>query len=652
VDIECIDATTVARTLRRVLAGHIPADEPLLTLRAVGMVGSADGARPAHSTLALALTAHICDVVAQMLDRARGPCSAATATEDGPEAATAGLVADFAAGNRQREAWSSVYYHYLAPYDFQVKQIAALVRPREPNARRFVGRRLHDGVELLARALRDSERALAESALDTGTRPRPPFRLPRVHDMPRWHSALVGREAEAGAIAEALSPGSVVTLVGPPGVGKSRLAAHVTGLVADRFPDGVALMDLTRISDWSAVAEWMGHALGLPTDANRSMADTILAGAGCRPMIVLLDNCERLLDPCAALADELLGRCPDMAVIATSREPLGVYCERVMRLAGLPAPAPDEAPTAEALGRYAAALLFADRAKRADATFRLTEDTAPAVASICRRLEGNPLAIELAATRVGVIPLPALAERIDEALLTASTTPQHPGRGAETLRETVLRSYRPLSPAQQELFCRLAAFEAPWTVEAAAAVCTPTGMPASEVFGHLVTMAAKSLIAPADCGSELRYRLVEPVRQVARELFRSCGCLVPTRDLHLAYFLRRVEAAASAEDGDAWARWWRDIAAERDDVLAALAWSEERSDLRSTVRLVAALAGTGFSVVLRAQIRRALAPCLAPESVAVDPSLADLARSTLVVLERGAPAPGAAAMGGKPGDED
>jgi predicted ATPase len=634
-----ITAEAVRRTLRSVASGSIPPDDPLLSTTIVSERLAVHGDPPTAESTAWELANLLEQVVARNLVRLRGPDGPPLDQDRSQTAARAALTVDFAASDREREAWSVVYYHYLAPLPLQVKEIAAVVSPGSPSGLRHVGRRLHQGAMSLAAALRAIERAANDRArlgLRSSDSTVPSFRG-HPYPVPQWRTSFTGRDDEVVAAAASLGPGAMLTIVGPPGIGKTRFAAVAAAAVAERFPDGVVFLDLTRIDDWETLPGTLVEVLEVPPDPQRSVAATLVQGIGCHRTLLLLDNCEHVLEMSARFAHELLSACSQMAIVATSREPLRIDGERIWRLSGLALPEADSRPTAATILQYPATALFIERALAADQSFRVTDSNAGAVAAICRQLEGLPLAIELVAVRVGAIPVDLLAQRIDEALAFTGTSQRLPGRGPETLRDTVMWSHRLLSPAQQGLFCRLAAFADSWSLPAAEAVCAGDIVPAEGLLGHYAALVDKSLVVLAAEAPEVRYRFVEPVRQAARDLLNQCACLPGTRDRFIGHYVALAEEAEAALGGPDEDGWLDRLQLERANFGGAIRWTREKPDPEAGLRLAAALSGYALLTGRLVDCRRLLDAQLALADSETDPRLVTkgLERAAEVAREQG-----------------
>jgi predicted ATPase/transcriptional regulator with XRE-family HTH domain len=420
-------------------------------------------------------------------------------------------------------------------------------------------------------------------------RPTLPFPLPLT--------SFVGREREAAEVRALLgaAPGDdggrprLLTLTGAGGIGKTRLALSVAA--AAGAPDGSAaervFVPLGPLSGPELVPQAVAAAVGVREEPGRLLAETLVAALAPRPALLLLDNCEHVVGGCAELVEVLLAGCPDLQVLATSREPLGVLGESVWPVPPLTLPeAQPEAVDREAverLGESAAVRLFVERARAARPDFALTEGTAPAVAEICRRLDGIPLALELAAARVRVLGVAQLAARLDDrlGLLTGGSRTAPPRQ--QTLRGALDWSYEPLSPPERALFDRLAVFAGGWTLEAAEAVCAAgegdaaAGIARGAVLDLLARLADRSLVlvqpAPADAGV-VRYRLLEPLREYAAERLAARGAVAvaAARRRHAACFTGLAEASLPGLAGPQQVAWLARLDAEHANLRAALTW--------------------------------------------------------------------------------
>lgn len=413
------------------------------------------------------------------------------------------------------------------------------------------------------------------------------------HNLPGQLSSFLGREAELGEVRRALRATRLLTLTGPGGVGKTRLALATAAETLGEGADGVWLVELAPVTDPMLVPQAVAQATGIREQPGRPLAATLAAGLGVGRVLLVLDNCEHLLDGCALLADALLRVCPDLRVLATSREPLDVAGEVAWRVLPLGLPtAVEHAPSGE-VARAEAVRLFVERAQAARPGFALTAYNAAAVAEICRRLDGIPLALELAAARMRLLAPEEIAERLSDrfGLLTGG------GRTAparqQTLRATVDWSYNLLSEAERRLFERLAVFTGGFSLDAAEAVGASDGGEAAAVLGLLAQLVDRSLVlAELPGGAEpTRYRLLETLRAYGLErLAERPGEADRARERQAAWLTDLAERAMRAYYGPEQGAWLRWAAREHDNARAVLGWVLERGDSGTAVRLVAALA--------------------------------------------------------------
>jgi predicted ATPase len=358
------------------------------------------------------------------------------------------------------------------------------------------------------------------------------------NNLPRQLTSFVGRERELAQVRRLLAAAPLLTLTGVGGCGKTRLALQAAADALEAYPDGVWLVELAPLADPALVPQAVAAALGVREEPGRPLAATLTDALTPKRLLLVLDNCEHVLEACARLADALLRACPRLRVLATSREALGIGGETAWRVPSLTLPDAEHPPPIGALLQAEAVRLFIDRALAVRPTFRVTDANAPAVAQICRRLDGIPLAIELAAARVRVLPPGQLLARLEDRfrLLTGG------GRTAlerhRTLRAAVDWSYDLLTAQEKTLFNRLAVFAGGWTLEAAEAVCAGDGIESSEVLELVTHLADKSLlVVDEQPDGTARYRLLETLRQYARERLAARGEADRIAGEHAAYYL-------------------------------------------------------------------------------------------------------------------
>ncbi|HEX5848531.1 MAG TPA: LuxR C-terminal-related transcriptional regulator [Rubrobacter sp.] len=383
-----------------------------------------------------------------------------------------------------------------------------------------------------------------------------------------------------------------MTLTGPGGAGKTRLALAIASETAGAFEDGVWLVELAPLSDPELVPQAVASVVGVRESPGKALADTLAEHLGTRDLLLLLDNCEHLADACVSLADRLLRRCPNLRILATSREALGIAGESLFDVPPLSLPDPHRGPTAGSLPEYEAVRLFVERARAVRPGFALTEENSLAIAHVCYRLDGIPLALELAAARAKVLSVEQISERLDDsfALLTGGGRTRIPHH--KTLRAAMDWSYDLLTGQEQTFLARLSVFAGGFALEAAEAVGTGEDIDRYEALDLLASLVDRSLVLVAEHDGEARYRLLETVRQYGRGKLEGLGEADQTLRRHAGFYL------ALAESVDLMSReqavWLERLEIEHDNFRAALVLSlgedaASKEDVRSGLRLAVAL---------------------------------------------------------------
>jgi predicted ATPase/class 3 adenylate cyclase len=412
----------------------------------------------------------------------------------------------------------------------------------------------------------------------------------QLHNLPAQPTALIGREPELAALRDMLvAPESrQVTLVGPGGVGKTRIALQAAVESLEAFPDGVWWVPLAAVSDPGLVAQAIAAPLGVREVAGESLLETLGEHLRTRRLLLLLDNLEQVVDAGPLLAD-LLTTAPQLQILATSRAPLGILAEREFSVAPLPLPARGRA-SAEATLASPAVRLFVERAQAVKPEFALDVDNADDVAAICRRLDGLPLAIELAAARIRILPPRQLLARLDcrLKLLTGGSRDLPPRQ--QTLRAAIAWSYDLLDEAEQSLFACLAIFAGGCTLEAAERIGEGTGTTALDVLDGLDSLVQKSLLRQEDgADGEVRFSMLETIREYGRERLDASGDAETVAHAHAGFYVSLAEEAEPQLTGPQQGEWLDRLETEHDNLRAALDWLAHPGEEETQLRLAAAL---------------------------------------------------------------
>lgn len=427
------------------------------------------------------------------------------------------------------------------------------------------------------------EPAPATKKLRDWVRDAPGERLPieaSITNLPIPATAFVGRRREMATVKDLLASVRLLTLTGAGGSGKTRLAIQAATDLVDAHPDGVWWVELAALSEAELLPRAVAKALGVPEVASRPIAETLASFLRPRRLLLVLDDCEHLAAACAQLVERLLRECPHLEVLATSREVLGVPGEHVWSVPTLRVPEPGRELPAARLLEFEAVELFVRRAQAAAPGFALTEENAPALAELCRRVDGLPLAIELAAARVKVLGVEQIAARLGNALdlLTGGSRTAPPRH--RTLRAAIDWSFALLSEEEKALLRRLSVFAGGWTLSGAEAICADGGLVESGILDLLSHLVEKSLVEVQERGEETRFRMLQTIRHYAAERLLDSGELERVRTRHLEHFLHLVETAdphmgymLSDPEMD---RWLGRLEPEQDNLRAAARWSLER----------------------------------------------------------------------------
>jgi predicted ATPase/class 3 adenylate cyclase len=393
------------------------------------------------------------------------------------------------------------------------------------------------------------------------------------NNLPQQLTSFIGREREVAAVKEMLGRARLLTLTGAGGCGKTRLALQVAADLLDAYPDGVWLVELAALADPDLALTTIATVLGLKEERGRTLLQAVTDHVASRRLLLLLDNAEHLLDACAHTVEALLRHSTESVVLTSSREALGIAGELIYRVPSLSLPHPKEPATPENLLPCESVRLFVERAQLHALQFTVTQANAPAVASICNRLDGIPLAIELAAARVRSLSVDELNQRLDQRfrVLTGGSRTALPRQ--QTLRSTIDWSYDLLNATEQALLCRLAVFSGGCTLEAVERVCAGDGIDELAMLDVLTSLCDKSLLSVDERDGALRYRLLETVRQYARERLLERNGGDRWRDRHLAYFLAFAQQADALLRGPDQQGWLDRLETEHDNLRAALTWA-------------------------------------------------------------------------------
>ena len=401
-------------------------------------------------------------------------------------------------------------------------------------------------------------------------------------NLPTQRTNFIGREEELVKLAKLIDRSRVVTLTGVGGVGKTRLALQAAASQAARFESGTWFVDLGPVDDAGMVGAAVAAAMRLPDRRQGSAEDAIVASAADARALIVLDNCEHVIEAAARLAELITDRCHEVEIVATSREPLGIDGEQVLAVGPLGVPPPDGNSTPEDLMTSESVRLFMERASASRADFTVTEDNVAVVASVCRRLDGIPLAIELAAARTQSMNPRDILERLDERFRLLS----HGRRTAlgrhQTLRAAVDWSYNLLEPTEQRAFARLSVFAGGFTLDAAEAVVADERTDALDVVDTLGGLVAKSMVLVDEHAPTVPYRLLEMMREYAADRLEELDQPSRVADSHADYYVQLAERAATHIVGTDDSIWTRRLESEHDNFHVAMTWLRHRDPSKLT----------------------------------------------------------------------
>ena len=434
----------------------------------------------------------------------------------------------------------------------------------------------------------------------------PPLRSSDIHpnNLPTQLTSFVGREKELADVKKLLQNAHLLTLIGPGGTGKTRLSIRTASELLDHYPDGVWLVELAPISDTLLVPRTAAIAIGLREEPQRPVIDMLCDYLKDKKILLILDNCEHLVDACARVADKLLHAAPDVRILASSQEALGIGGEVTYRVPSLGLPDVHHLPPFESLSQYEAVKLFIDRAASAVPSFAVTNENAPALAQICDRLDGIPLAIELAAAKVRVLSVDQIAKRLDDRFRLLTGGSRTALERHQTLRAAIDWSYNLLPADEQLLFSRLSVFAGGWTLEAAEAVCSlelaakesPAGddILREDILILIEQLINKSLVTTEEVQGEtryanagsFRYHMLETMREYAYEKLVDGDAW---HRQHTAYFLSLAETIEPYLEKPEPVSWLDKLEREHNNLRTALRWARENGEVELGLRFVSAL---------------------------------------------------------------
>ena len=460
-------------------------------------------------------------------------------------------------------------------------QIGALRRAlaQEPGAEDWIETLPRRGYRFKGPAISSAD-PVDRGAIIRGGRPR--------NNLPAQLTSFIGRAETIEEIRRLLASNRLLTLIGIGGAGKTRLALNVGAQVLDDFADGVWLVELAGLSDPALVPQAFASTLGVKEHPDRSVVDGVIAFVQAKSLLLIMDSCEHLLAACSEFAKVLLSAATSVRILATSRETLGLVGEVSLRVPPLTMPKANGTSSAQAVLAFEAPHLFLERAVCAQPEFQVNDEGARDIARICRRLDGLPLAIELAAAQVKVLSVAQICQRLDDQIILMSGR-NRPSRH-QTLQAVIDWSYQLLTDAERMTLRHLAVFAGGCTLEAAETICGGDGVASHDVLDVMARLVDKSLLVAQTQGREARYDLLETVRQFGQAKLVETGEAEAARAAHLQYFTALAEKAEVMFRGAHVVEWAERIEAENDNMRAALQWSLGDGDAATGLRLAAAMA--------------------------------------------------------------
>lgn len=386
-------------------------------------------------------------------------------------------------------------------------------------------------------------------------------------------TSFIGREKEMGEISGLLDSHALVTLLGPGGTGKTRLSLQVGADRLEQYPDGVWLIELAPISDPALIAQTIASVIGVREETGKTLTQTLSEHLKSRTVLLILDNCEHLISDCASLVNSLMLACPHLHILASSREGFNIPGETIYRVPTLRKPDPKSKQTVESLSQFDSVRLFIDRAISMQSTFTVTNQNVPALSQLCSRLDGIPLAIELAAARVRSLSVEEINSKLESSfrLLTGGSRTALPRQ--QTLKALIDWSYDMLSELEMRLFGRLSVFGGGWTQEAAESVCADEELEDWEIFDLLMSLVDKSLVIAEQEEGSTRYRLLETIKQYAQDRLKETDEGEGANKRHLSYYMRFAEENSMLLSGAQQQACLDTIDTEYDNIRIALDWA-------------------------------------------------------------------------------
>jgi predicted ATPase/class 3 adenylate cyclase len=409
------------------------------------------------------------------------------------------------------------------------------------------------------------------------------------NNLPTLATSFVGRDQELAEVEKLVRGARLVTVTGVGGAGKTRLALQVAASMSGHYPGGTWLVELASVTDPDLVVSAAARALGVPEQPGRPVLESLIEHLRAKRTMLIIDNCEHLITASARLVDTILTETSDVSIIVTSRELLGIGGEVAYGVRSMLLPMDPKTASASELARYDAIRLFVERAAASQPAFHLSEDTAPAIAEICTRLDGMPLAIELAAARIRSFSPQQIADNLDRRfrLLTGGSRTALPRQ--QTLAAAIDWSYQLLDPIERKLFERLSVFQGGFTLEAAEQVAVGDGIETFDVLDLIPSLVDKSLVSADTDRQEARYALLETIRQFARDLLDEHGKAEEYRLRHAEFFVELAEAAEPHVRGLDERLWWGRIDADIDNLRQTMLWSIESGHPELALRVSGAL---------------------------------------------------------------